>query len=88
MMDAVGLVGVSLIVGAYLGLQMGWMDNRKPAYSAVNAAGAGLVLWSLFYEFNLAAFLVEAFWVVISLVGLLRALRMRNNRGGAELEQS
>jgi hypothetical protein len=32
--------------------------------------GAGLVLISLFGEFNLSAFLVEFFWLIISLYGL------------------
>jgi hypothetical protein len=40
----------------------------------LNAVGAFLVMVSLLFDFNLAAFLMEAFWFLISLFGLLRPL--------------
>jgi hypothetical protein len=70
--DLAGLVGVAAIVGAYLLMQVGRVTGQHAAYSAVNAVGAALVMVSLIYRFNLSAFLVEAFWVVISVVGFAR----------------
>jgi hypothetical protein len=35
------------------------------------------IIFSLFYEFNLSAFAIEMFWLVISLYGVFRALRLR-----------
>lgn len=75
--EALGLVGVATIVGAYLLLQLGRLDPRRPVYPAANGVGAGLVLLSLVFDFNLAAFVVEGFWVLISLFGVVRALRGR-----------
>lgn len=75
--DLAGGVGVAAIAGSYLLLQLGRLDARRPAYSAANALGAALVLLSLAYRFNLSAFVVEVFWLGISLLGLARALRRR-----------
>lgn len=72
--DIAGLVGVVLIVVAYLLLQMGKLPSTAPSYSLLNALGAFLVMVSLFFDFNLSAFLMEAFWFLISLFGLLRPL--------------
>lgn len=81
--DIVGLVGVGLIVGAYILLQAGRLSSENPWFSLVNALGAALVLVSLWFEFNLSAAVVEGFWLVVSLYGLWRALRQRR-RGTPE----
>ena len=36
----------------------------------LNALGASLIIVSLLFDFNLSAFIVEAFWVIISLIGI------------------
>lgn len=81
--DIIGLIGVVLIVVAYLLLQLGKLPSSAPSYSLLNAVGAFLVMVSLFFDFNLSAFLMEAFWFVISLFGLLRPVfskRVVSNR--------
>lgn len=70
--DIAGLIGVVLIVVAYLLLQLGKLLSSAPSYSLLNAIGAFLVMASLWFDFNLSAFLMEAFWFLISLFGLLR----------------
>lgn len=70
--DLAGFVGVVVIVVAYLMLQVNRLPSTAPAYSLLNALGAFLVMLSLLFDFNLAAFLMEAFWFLISLFGLLR----------------
>ena len=72
--DFAGFAGVVLIVAAYLMLQLNRLPSTAPIYSLLNAVGAGLVMVSLVFDFNLAAFLMEAFWFLISLIGLLRPL--------------
>lgn len=79
--DFVGNVGVAAIVLSYFLLQLGKIESESLRYSAVNAIGAGCVLISLLYEFNLSAFIVEAFWVAISLFGVFRwAVRRQRER--------
>lgn len=73
--NALGLVGVVLILLTYLLLQLRRIDPLRPLYSALNAAGAALVLLSLYYDFNLPAAVVEAAWLLISGYGLAQALR-------------
>jgi hypothetical protein len=69
-----------MMVLAYLLLQMGKL-RVNATYSLINAVGAGLVVFSLLYSFNLSAFLVEGFWLLISLFGLIKyAATGRQNR--------
>ncbi len=73
--DLAGALGVVCIVATYLLLQLERLDARSLAYSGANALGAGLVLASLAVEWNASAAAVEGFWLLISLVGVARALR-------------
>lgn len=75
--DAVGNVGVLLVLGAYLGLQLGRLDLKGPTYSACNATGAVLLLVSLTVNFNLSSVIIEIFWLAISAIGLWRYWRQR-----------
>lgn len=72
--DLLGAVGVAMIIVTYYLLQTGRMDATKPAYSILNAAGASLILLSLVFDFNLAAFIVEFFWLLISIYGILKSI--------------
>jgi len=75
--DLLGTVGVALIVVMYFLLQVGKITPDRPVFSALNAAGSAMIIVSLAFEFNFSAFLIEAFWLAISLYGLARTLRMR-----------
>lgn len=70
--DAVGSVGVGVIIFTYILLQTGKIKSESLAYSVANAAGASLIIVSLIYNFNFAAFVVEFFWVLISLYGVVK----------------
>jgi hypothetical protein len=77
--DLAGFIGVALIIVAYLLLQLEKLQSWSPRYSLLNAAGALLIMISLIFAFNLSAFIVEAFWFLISLVGLWRSLSARKD---------
>ena len=77
--DVVGTAGVILIVVAYFLLQVGKLRSESLAFSASNAVGAALILFSLYFEFNAPAALIEAFWLLISLYGVIRYLRRRGS---------
>jgi len=72
--DLAGNIGVLMMVVAYLLLQLEKMSSSAVAYLLLNAAGAVLVIFSLIYHFNLSAFLMEVFWLLISLFGLGKTL--------------
>jgi len=75
--DFLGNVGVVIMIVAYLLLQLNRLDSNAPPYSLLNAFGAGLVILSLSVNFNLSAFIMEVFWILISLIGIYRYLRTR-----------
>ena len=70
--DLVGNIGVLLMVVAYLLLQLEKLSSSALSYLLLNAVGALLVILSLRFRFNLSAFLMEAFWLLISLYGLAK----------------
>ena len=75
--DFVGNVGVVMVVGTYLAVQLGRLDARGIVYSLSNLVGAVLILVSLAYDFNLSSVVIEAFWAAISLIGVARWWRQR-----------
>jgi predicted membrane protein len=75
--DLVGTSGVLLMVIAYLLLQLEKLSGSAISYLLLNVAGAALVIISLMFRFNLPAFLMEVFWLLISLYGLMKPLFTR-----------
>jgi len=70
--DLLGNIGVALIIVSYLFLQLGKISSESFKFSLFNAVGALLIIISLFNQFNLSAFIIEAFWLIISFVGIIR----------------
>ena len=85
LLDIVGIAGVVLLVIAYLLLQIDKLQSSGLTYSLLNAVGASLIILSLLVNFNLSAFLMEAFWVLISLIGIFRHLRRTPLRPDVQL---
>jgi len=70
--DLVGSIGVGMIIVTYVLLQIERIKSEMLSYSVLNAVGASLVLISLIYSFNFSAFIVEFFWVLISIYGIAK----------------
>ena len=70
--DWLGTVGVLMILACYFLIQIGRMDSERLSFSVVNGLGASFILVSLYFEFNFASVLIEGFWVIISLIGIIR----------------
>ena len=68
--DILGVLGVGLIILTYVLLQLEKLRSIDLLYSLLNGAGAVLILVSLFYSFNFPSFIVEFFWLLISLFGV------------------
>ena len=73
--DVIGVVGVLIVLYAYYRLQTGAMPSSSLIFSALNAGGSGLILVSLYFNFNLASFLIEIAWTSISLIGVFKAMK-------------
>ena len=78
--DFIGNIGVVLILGAYLLVQMRRLDATGTVNLVVNGLGAVFILVSLAYDFNLSAFIIEIVWLLISIYGLARIFLERRVR--------
>lgn len=77
--DLIGMSGVIMILVCYGSVQFDRLDVKSVSYSFYNALGAGLILVSLIVDFNLSAFIIESFWVLISIIGLYKAYKGRDH---------
>jgi hypothetical protein len=77
LLDLVGNTGVVMLIITYLMLQVNKIRSDGLAYSLLNAVGASLIILSLLVNFNLSAFVMEVFWVLISFVGIYRYFRLK-----------
>ncbi len=68
--NAFGLIGVGLIILAYLLLQAGKMKADEIAYPTLNLIGAILHIISLIKFWNFASLVIEIFWIAISVYGI------------------
>ena len=78
--DIIGTLGVSLILLCYFLIQIGKLNPENLSYSVVNMIGASTILFSLYFEFNFASVLIEIFWVLISIIGIVRFFQSRNRK--------
>jgi len=75
--DAVGSFGALIVVAAYFATQMRLMNSDDLAFPVVNLLGSVLIVYSLVHNFNLASMLIEGFWILISLIGIVQHFRLR-----------
>lgn len=75
----IGFVGMLFIVWAYFLLQLEKYTINSYAYQILNLVGAILLLISLFVHFNLGSFIIEVFWIVITLFGMYKNLKEKKN---------
>ena len=78
--DAVGVIGVAMILVAYAAAALGRLDVKGALSLSANFVGASLILLSLLVDFNLSALLMEGSWALVSLAGLVRLLVIRLRR--------
>ncbi len=78
--NLLGIIGVFLVLLAYVLLQVDKMKSSWISYSLLNAAGSGLILISLYFYWNLASGIIEIAWFMISLYGLIKTLYKRYHR--------
>lgn len=77
--DLLGLLGVTLYVGAYFAFQVGLMRGDGYAFPALNLVASLSILASLWAEFNPYSTSVELAWAVISIIGITRLYIVRNH---------
>jgi len=70
--QAASFVGAMLILVAYAGHQMRWMDSRGAGYNLLNAIGSSILAYIAFHPFQIGFVILEVTWTLISLYAWLR----------------
>ena len=76
--DLIGYTGVALLIVTYAMLQLDKIDPKGFWYSFNNMIGAMLVTVSLLYTMNKASMVIEVFWFIISVYGIIMYYKRRN----------
>jgi len=76
--DIIGLTGVALLIITYALLQLDRIDPKGFWYSFNNLVVAILVTVSLIYTPNLASIVIEIFWFLISLYGVVMFFKRKD----------
>jgi hypothetical protein len=71
--------GALLILIAYIGHQLKWMNSRKPLYSVLNAVGSGILGYIALSPFQLGFVVLEFVWVAVSVYALVRNRTLDGN---------
>jgi hypothetical protein len=64
-------LGATLILVAYVGHQMGWMNSCRVAYDTLNAIGSTILGYIAFHPFQIGFLILEVTWTLISIDALL-----------------
>jgi len=64
--------GALLILVAYVGHQLKWMDARRANYNILNAIGSAILAYIAFHPFQIGFVVLEVTWVLISVYALLK----------------
>jgi hypothetical protein len=70
--QSASFVGAMLILVAYAGHQMGWMNPRRAAYNILNAIGSAILGYIAFHPFQVGFVVLEVTWTLISIYALFR----------------
>jgi hypothetical protein len=68
----VGVIGMVCVVFAYFSIERNWFNNKDIKFYVINLIGGILLLISLLINFNLGSFIIEIFWITISMMGIIR----------------
>jgi len=65
-------LGALLILIAYVGHQLKWMNPRRTVYNVLNAVGSAILGYVAFHPFQIGFVVLEITWALISVYALLR----------------
>ena len=81
--NVIGVIGFSLYVMNFCLLTFHRLTSHSKLYFVINLMAASMVLIGLTHSFNLAAALIQLFWIVISTTAIIVRLR-QSKRADAE----
>jgi hypothetical protein len=76
--DVLGFAGAAIAIAAYFANQQRWLRSDAWRSPAANLVGASLILVSLFFAWNFPSVVIEVFWALISLWGIVKSVTDRS----------
>ena len=76
--DPVGIFGVVLILIAYYMVTSGKIKGSTLAYQILNLVGAVLMLFSLFFNWNLSSVVIQIAWIFVSFIGIKKLRKAKS----------
>ena len=73
--DAIGSLGVGMLLGAFLLNLTGWLRAETRAYRALNALGAGLACYAAWMIDFIPFVVLEGAWSAVAIFALVRGER-------------
>ncbi len=73
--QTISLLGASLILAAYIGLQFGRMNRDDRMFNILNFVGSALLAWVAVVDWRLGFILLEGAWALLSIPGMFRRRR-------------
>ena len=70
--DIIGFIGVILTLSAYYFVNTSKWSSESLSYLLFNLVGSSFLMFSLMFNWNLPAVLIEVAWISISIIGLYR----------------
>lgn len=86
--DIVGALGVALVVLSYFFVQIEKLSPTDIVYPLLNIVGSGLILSTLYFNWNFASALIEGFWILVSGIGLYKCISKRGSQKVFSCKQS
>ncbi len=83
--DALGILGVVIQLSAYARVQWRRDFAKTMLFSFCNALGTFLLVISLYYKWNLASFIGNMVWFLLSVYGMWRCAKY-NRREAASIK--
>ena len=75
--DNVGEIGVVITLLAYLAISTGKLSANSLKYQFLNCIAGLMLLFSLYFHWNLPTVIMESLWVLISVIGILRIVILK-----------
>ncbi len=76
----VSIIGSVLLLAAYAGLQIGYVQAKSYFYQLANLFGAACLTYSVIEPFNSGVFITELAWTAFSIVGLWKLIGTARKR--------
>jgi hypothetical protein len=77
--NIIGVIGVGLILMAFFLHTAGFIENNGKLYYVMNIFGAAMACYASFLIAYLPFVILEGTWTIVSIYGLMKAMKIKIN---------